>query len=232
MGTRVTFDANSAFGLIFEPMLWILISLFFVWCAYREIRSSLIAPAGFDSPRPLSKPYLAVVLTLAVLFAWPPIHKWHFERFLSEKATELADNHRAKVHCNTVWDTMLDTEMFSAGHAEPDTGQIGLQHPWCSTLRSYLNTRAGRARKNFGPWRCSHTRACTSAESSTKPEPNVRRSSGIIALRSSSGFRIQSPEETLSTTTTSSTRSAGRRASCKPNTIQTNARPVEPWTSI
>ena len=120
-------------------MLWILTSLFFLWCAYREIRSSLVAPAGFDSPIPLSKPYLAVVLTLAGLFAWPPVHTWFFERFLSAKATELADGHRAKVHCNTVWDTMLDTEMFAAGHAEPDTGQIGLQHPWCSTLRSYLN---------------------------------------------------------------------------------------------
>ncbi len=120
-------------------MLWILTSLFFVWCAFREIRSSIVAPAGFDSPTPLSKPYLAVVLTLAALFAWPPVHTWFFERFLSAKATELADGHRAKVHCNTVWNTMLDPAMLAAGHANPETGKIGLQHPWCSTLRSYLN---------------------------------------------------------------------------------------------
>jgi hypothetical protein len=120
-------------------MLWILTSLFFFWCAFHEIRTSIVAPPGYSRPTPVSKPYLAVVLTLAALFAWPPVHTWHFERFLSAKATELADNHRAKVHCNTVWDTMLDAEMLAAAHADPRTGQIGIQHPWCGTLRSYLN---------------------------------------------------------------------------------------------
>jgi hypothetical protein len=99
-------------------MLWILTSLFFFWCAFHEIRTSIVAPPGFSRPTPVSKPYLAVVLTLAALFAWPPVHTWHFERFLSAKATELADNHRAKVHCNTVWDTMLDAEMLAAAHAD------------------------------------------------------------------------------------------------------------------
>ncbi len=125
-------------------MLWILASLFFLWCAYREILRSVIAAPGFDSPSPVSKPYLGIALGLAVLFAWPPLHTWHFERFLSAKATELADNHRAKVHCNTVWDTMLDTEMLASGHADLDTGDIGIQHPWCNTLRSYLR-HPGRA---------------------------------------------------------------------------------------
>jgi hypothetical protein len=120
-------------------MLWILISLLFCWCAFREIRSSIVAPPGFDAPTPLSKPYLAVVLTLAGLFAWPPVHTWYFEWFLSVKAAELADQHPAHVHCNTVWDTMLDAEMLAAGHAQPETGDIARQHPWCSILRSYLH---------------------------------------------------------------------------------------------
>jgi len=125
-------------------MLWILISLFFLWCALREIRSSFVAPAGFDLPMPVSKPYLAIVLSLAVLFAWPTVHRWHFQHFLSEKATELADNHRAKVHCNTMFDTMLDSEMLASGHANPRTGEIGIQKPWCGTLMSYL-AHPGRA---------------------------------------------------------------------------------------
>ena len=120
-------------------MLWILTSLFLFWCAFHEIRTSIVAPPGFSRPTPVSKPYLAVVLTLAVLFAWPPVHTWHFEHFLSAKATELADGHRAKVHCNTIWDTMLDAEMLAIGHANLQTGEIGIQHPWCHTLRSYLN---------------------------------------------------------------------------------------------
>ena len=125
-------------------MLWILGSLFFLWCAYHEVRGSFVAPPGYDSPRPIYKPYLALVLALAALLAWPPVHRWQFERFLSAKATELADNHRAKVHCNTILDTMLDPEMLAAGHARPDTGQIGIQHPWCDTLSSYLR-HPGRA---------------------------------------------------------------------------------------
>jgi hypothetical protein len=73
-----------------------------------------------------------------VLFAWPPVHTWYFEGFLARKATELADGHRAKVHCNTIFDTMLDPEMLAAGHANPRTGKIVIQKPWCGTLMSYL----------------------------------------------------------------------------------------------
>jgi hypothetical protein len=119
-------------------MLWILISLFFLWCAYREVRASIVAPAGFDLPRPIYKPYLCLVLALAALFAWPTVHRWHFEGFLSAKATDLADNHRARVHCNTLFDTMLDPAMLAAGHASPVTGNIGIQKPWCGRLMSYL----------------------------------------------------------------------------------------------
>ena len=125
-------------------MLWILASLFFFWCAFREIRAAFVAPPDFDSPRPVYKPYLATVLVLAALFAWPPIHRWHFEHFLSLKATVLADNRPASVHCNTVFDTMIDPAMLAAGHANPQTGQIAIQHPWCDSLRSYLN-HPGRA---------------------------------------------------------------------------------------
>jgi len=120
-------------------VLWILISLFFVWCAIREIRGSIVAPPGFSFPVPVSTPYLVIVLALALLFAWPPVHTWHFQRFLSAKATMLADNHRAMVHCNTIFDTMLDTEMLASGHADPQTGKIGIQHPWCDTLMAYLD---------------------------------------------------------------------------------------------
>ncbi len=119
-------------------MLWLLTSLFFLWCAFREIRGSMVAAPGYDLPSPVSKSYLAVVLTLAVLFAWPPVHIWYFEWFLSRKATLLADDHRARVHCNTVFDTMLDAEMLAAGHANLRTGDIGIQHPWCGILMSYL----------------------------------------------------------------------------------------------
>src|SRR5450755_2809219 len=119
-------------------MLWILTSLVFIGCAVREIHRSIVAPPGYDFPEPISTPYLAIVLALAALSAWPPVHIWHFQRFLSSTATELADNHRAKVHCNTLFDTMLDPEMLASGHANPKTGKIAIQQPWCGTLMAYL----------------------------------------------------------------------------------------------
>jgi len=33
---------------------------------------------------------------------------------------------------------MLDPAMLAAGHANPRTGEIGIQKPWCGTLMSYL----------------------------------------------------------------------------------------------
>lgn len=119
-------------------MLWIAAALFFLWCAFREVRASLVPPPGFDRTRPVSPPYLALVLILAMLSAWPTVHRWYLEYFLSVKATQLADYHRARVHCNTVLDTMLDPEMLAIGHADPRTGKIGIQHPWCNRLSSYL----------------------------------------------------------------------------------------------
>ena len=120
-------------------MLWILASLFFVWCVFREVRGSIVAPAGFDFPQPVSKPYLALVMVLAAGFAWPPVHTWYFQWYLSAKATELADDHRATVHCNTLFDTMMDPEMLASGHANPKTGKIVIQKPWCGTLMAYLH---------------------------------------------------------------------------------------------
>ena len=125
-------------------MLWLLISLLCLWCAYREIRASRVVPAGYDSPKPIYKPYLALLLVLAAAFAWPPLHRWYFEAFLSARATVLADDHRARVHCNTALDTMFDPEMLSGAHANPRTGRIAIQPPGCSVLSSYLS-HPGRA---------------------------------------------------------------------------------------
>lgn len=122
-------------------MLWILISLFFCWLIIREFKARIVTPKGYDRPstEPISKPYIAALLALALLFAWPPFHTWRFQRFLSAKATELADSHRATVHCNTVFDTFFDRNSLAIGHADPRTGEIGIQYPWCGRLMSYLD---------------------------------------------------------------------------------------------
>lgn len=129
-------------------MLWILISLFFCWLIFREFRMRIVAPVGFDRPvsAPVCKPYLAALLTLALIFAWPPFHYWRFQRFLSAKATELADFHPAKVHCNSIFDTFFDSNYFASGHANPKTGEIGIQYPWCNRLMAYIDHPASANR--------------------------------------------------------------------------------------
>jgi hypothetical protein len=120
-------------------MLWILAALFFCWLILRELRNGVVPPPGFNVPTPISKPFLVVCLVLALGFAWPPYRNWRFERFLSAKATQIADLHPAHVHCNTIVDTMLDQYMLAIAHADPRTGKIGIQYPWCRTLMAFLN---------------------------------------------------------------------------------------------
>ena len=122
-------------------MLWLVCSLFFCWMFVRECLSTIVTPTGYDSPiaKTVSIPFLLFYASLALVFAWPPFHYWRFEHFLSGKATVIADFHPAKVHCNTIFDTFLDTNYFAAGHADPRTGQIVFQYPWCNRLMTYLD---------------------------------------------------------------------------------------------
>ncbi len=116
-------------------MLLTLCALFFSWLVVREIFGSLRS----DRPDPIYMPYLLLVSVLAVACAWPPLSTWRFERFLEEKAMMLTDGKPVTVHCNTVFDTMLDREQLAPGHANPRTGEIVFQKPWCSHLRDYLD---------------------------------------------------------------------------------------------
>ena len=121
-------------------MRWILISLVLCWLIYREFRNHRVVREGYDTPdlTPVFKPYVAGLAVLAAASAWPPYHYWRIEHYLSAKATELADAHRAHVHCNTVFDTFFDSNSLAAGHANPETGQIVLQYPWCERLMAYV----------------------------------------------------------------------------------------------
>lgn len=114
-------------------MLWLLGSIAFVILAVRELGTGRHrTDGGFYLP------YFLLLCGLAVACAWPPVSTWRFERFLSTRATLLADGRAADVHCNTVLDTMLSSEQLAAGYASVDTGEIRLQKPWCSRLRRYL----------------------------------------------------------------------------------------------
>jgi hypothetical protein len=109
-------------------MFWLFLSLVFCLLICRELTSHL----------PLYKPYLALLIALALLTAWPPFHHWRTERFLTQIAQTLAENPRAKVHCNTLFDTLFDEEVRVMGHADPKSGYIVIQYPRCDALMDYI----------------------------------------------------------------------------------------------
>jgi len=109
-------------------MFWLFLSLIFCYLIYRELTGHL----------PIYKPYLGLLITLALLTAWPPYHHWRVEHFLTRIAKILAENNHAKVHCNTLFDTLFDEEVRVMGHADPKTGYIVIQYPRCATLMDYL----------------------------------------------------------------------------------------------
>ena len=120
-------------------MLWLLISGFFCWLIFREIYYAFVAPEGFDRPHSkVSIPYVIALTALAVGFAYPPVSTWQLERFLTNKARILSENNKAVVHCNSVADTFFDPNVFAAGHAQPETGEIVFAHTWCDSLMAHL----------------------------------------------------------------------------------------------
>jgi hypothetical protein len=110
-------------------MFWLFLSFVFCILIFRELTGHL----------PIYKPYLALLIILALLTAWPPYHHWRVERFLTQVAQTLAENTRARVHCNTLFDTLFDEEVRVMGHADPRTGYIVIQYPFCDTLMTYIN---------------------------------------------------------------------------------------------
>jgi hypothetical protein len=131
-------------------MLWLLISGFFCWLIFREIYYSFTPPAGFDKPHSkISKSYLAALIVLAAGFAYPPINTWQFERFLTKNARILSESSKATVHCNSVGDTFFDPNVFAAGHAQYDTGEIVFAHTWCESLQKHLHNPQNPTREGI-----------------------------------------------------------------------------------
>lgn len=119
-------------------MLWWLGAVLFLWLALRELYYSIVPKPGFLQPEPISWPYLLIALGLAIGLASVPWRKIRFEQFLTAKARILSESDQATVHCNTFFDTAVDPMALAAGHANPETGEIVLQKPWCAVLRKYL----------------------------------------------------------------------------------------------
>lgn len=109
-------------------MIGIILALIFFWLIYRELNS-----------RTPYKPYLVILIILAIASAWVPVRNWFFEKKLTAVAQQLAEGHPASVHCNTLFDTLFDEELNVRGHAHPETGDIVIQYPHCNTLMDYIS---------------------------------------------------------------------------------------------
>jgi len=115
-------------------LILLIFSFIFVWLIYRELQNTNEL-SRFD------KGYIAILGILAVLCCLPILDHWRFEKLLSTKASQLADNKHAKVKCATVFQSVYD-KFGLAGTANPLTGDIILQYPVCNDLRDYLDNPA------------------------------------------------------------------------------------------
>jgi hypothetical protein len=126
-----------------------LASGFFAWLSLCEIYSRYVPRTGFARPNAdISIPYVVTTAVLSGTFAHTPLRCAHFKQFLTKRTQILSESTRATVHCNTFVDLMFDSQVFSAGHAQFDTGRIVFQHPWGVELIDHLkrpdrSTRAG-----------------------------------------------------------------------------------------
>ena len=123
-------------------MLWLITAGFFGWLVVRELTRPFVVRSGFAQPdrTPIDWAYVAVMGGLAALLLWQPVKYWSLERTLTKHARILAENSRAKVKCNSVFESWFDQNVFAAGHANPETGQIVLQYPWCGHLRDQMGS--------------------------------------------------------------------------------------------
>ena len=124
-------------------MLLLLFSLCFFGLAVKEVfRKKLVDP--------LDIPFLSVMLILGIACAWSPVRTWFFEKYLEENAYLLSLNSQVSVHCNTALDSIFDNQLNVAGHANPRTGKIVFQIPWCDHIRNYIkNPHAANEQEKF-----------------------------------------------------------------------------------
>lgn len=119
-------------------MLWWAMAALFLWLALREVHYGFFARPGFATPQAIDKSYVLVLLLIAAAFAYTPIRYWRFEQFLTDKARVLSESDKATVHCNTFFDTAIDPMSMASGHADPVSGRIVFQKPWCGVLMDHL----------------------------------------------------------------------------------------------
>lgn len=119
-------------------MLWWALAALFAWLGLREIYYGVVTRPGYSEPQKIFKSYVAIMLALALVLAYVPARKFFFERFLTGKARILSGSDKATVHCNTLFDTWIDPNSLASGHANPATGQIVFQAPWCGVLMDHL----------------------------------------------------------------------------------------------
>jgi hypothetical protein len=120
-------------------MLWWLMAGLFTWLALRALRHGFAPPPGMGLPEPGSAIRTALLFGLiAGAFAFTPIRYKLFEKRLTEHARTLSGKDYARVHCNTMGDTLFSPESLAAGYAEIETGKIYFQYPYCARLMDHL----------------------------------------------------------------------------------------------
>ena len=212
-------------------MLWILTSRFSSGVRSTKSTREPCRAARFSPPTPISKPYLALVLALAVLFVGhlfiPGILSGSYPRRPQSLRTAIPPTFIA-----TPSGTRCSIWMLAAGHANPKTGEIGLQHPWCSTLRSYL---AHPSRANEEElWSLA---MFTHESMHMRGELNEARTECEAVQRNYRAAKLLGVPDAIAKRNAldyynNLYKERGTQGIMQAAYYWTNARPVKPWTSI
>ncbi|MBX2868627.1 MAG: hypothetical protein KTR18_08125 [Acidiferrobacterales bacterium] len=126
-------------------MILLLLSAFFCWLIFRELRNPYREKGLF------SLGYMLTLAVLAVVSALPAYSTWRLETDLSEKASIIADTPNVKVRCNSILQTMLGGKAVSspAGTAYYDTNEIFFESGWCKNFKQYLRDPVNATREQL-----------------------------------------------------------------------------------
>ena len=129
-----------------------------------------------------------------------------------------------------LFDTMLDAQMLAVGHAEPQTGKIAIQKPWCTTQSAYLSHPAQASQKELDSLdlfthESMHMRGeLTEVRAECQAVQRNHRAAKLLGVPDATA-RSNALDTSLLIA------SAERPAACRVGTTPMSAGPAKPWMS-
>ncbi len=103
---------------------------------YRDFKAKKANIKGFES---FDRYYRLSLLALILICWWFPFNQWQFNRYLTDKATELAGGEPVSIHCDSAIDAIFEDGVGRAGSAYIEERRIVFHYSWCGKLKNFLD---------------------------------------------------------------------------------------------